>query len=132
MTDPRLTGWAYAADAAESFYRRLAYIPPEARRRRAGHRHRRRLDPPHELSMPRDLCARFRQAGVNCEVDPRGLGEYRWPDLDDELRQAAIDRYAAANDAWWQLDIIDWTVKLRRRLHAPFHGAALDLRPGDR
>ncbi len=124
----RLSGWAGGAEVRAS---RLSYLP----------RHDDDDEPPyavadawtlpHELALPSEVCERVRHAAERSAPTSSGNGTYYLqPALRPADRTAVVDRFAAANDAWWRLDVDRWHLGVKRYRLGEAHPEHQDLHAG--
>jgi 2OG-Fe(II) oxygenase superfamily len=116
MTSP---GWA---GTSEPLRERLAYLPYGPEDPEPAYAIADAWSPPHELSLPASLCDAVlaSRGDLLSPAATSGNGDYYAADLGWAERDAVVDRFAAANNTWWGLDLDEWQLAIKR------------YRPGDR
>ncbi|MGN6243717.1 MAG: 2OG-Fe(II) oxygenase [Motilibacteraceae bacterium] len=87
-------------------------------------------EPPHPLALDALLIDRLLEAAHACRPIPNGNGHYFLPDLDERTRADVVDRFAEANHAWWELEVAEWDVMVKRYRVGERHVAHQDMHAG--
>jgi hypothetical protein len=86
--------------------------------------------PPDPLSVPAVVCERFRTATRGSRAYPSLAGTYFLPEIGTADRTAVLDRVAAANAMWWQLDLDRFDITVKRYRAGDGQLEHQDLHPG--
>lgn len=132
----RASGWAGSPDVRA---RRLSYLPeadlvPYAVDEDGAEPPYAVADawtPPHELAVPQEVCDRLLAAVRTTPPMPSDNGTYYLePKMSADDERAIVDRFAAANEAWWRLDLDRWPTGLKRYQPGERHPEHQDLHAG--
>ena len=86
--------------------------------------------PPSGMALPGDVCSRVLAAARATLPAATGNGSYHLPELAERDTTAIPDRFRAANELWWQLDLDDWHIGVKRYTVGERHVEHQDIHPG--
>lgn len=86
--------------------------------------------PPHPLSITAAMCEELLACAAGVEPEHTSSADYFYDlSMPQRLRAELVDRCAAANAAWWRLELTTWHFKLKRYRPGERHVPHQDLLP---
>ena len=120
MTAP---GWAGTLDATS---RKLSYVS-DGSEREPTYAVADYWTAPDPMALPVEICTRIIATARGSQPIQSSNGTYYLPDLVARTERAILERFAAANDLWWQLDLTEWFIGVKQYRAGDAHPEHQDL-----
>jgi hypothetical protein len=82
------------------------------------------------MALTGDVCDRVLASARRSQPLLSGNGTYYLPEVSAEDRDAVVGRFAAANSLWWNLDLAEWYIGVKRYRPGESHAPHQDVHPG--